>query len=531
MSNFITYSKMTNKLTITSDIEKFILNEKKLNPSLSCRSLSLKAKERLNKSVSKSSINSLLKANGLSAGIGRPKKKKDGLAENSYDIDCAGAMFLKGMDEQLALSVILRQFSRNAFAKSNSKVLEYKNNVGLYWPVFFAQGLEKLNSYTGSGLWKIATGGNKLSKSSIIKYLGNMESLGIVPGIIRGIELGIDFVNFFAFHPEKGEPFYIDPGFHLIWPNPKGVQLYTMPIIKAEDVLRDILFNNEPLVLLSSKPYQPLSRDLASFFTSWNNSGNAIRAVSLLNSNAAEINRIDKIPSRRRDFIFAALPWQMGDIRFSAEASFTTTAKLGLFNEEFIIESSEVDLSQIVAGERLKLRIISLKNLSKQPRLSLLTNIPVEEKDNSQVANIYLSRWPTLEEAFEDMLKKIELMQYPQLAKDYKYINSNNLRMSMPQQRLSFPGFLAHLLDYLNTLCQVRYFPLDYQKIIGLSEMRSRFYGLSGRVTESDKLIYVAVFYPKNFTFLADLAYACRRLNEDNISIKNKRLILVPKPQ
>lgn len=521
---------MTKKLVLTNEIETYIINEKRINPKSSCRSLSVKIKERFGKSVSKSSINSLLKTKGLSESVGRPKKQKQGESEVTYDIDSAGAFFLKGVDEQLSLSVILRQFSRNLLPKSNSKILEYKNNLAIYWPIFLAEGLEKLNSYTGSGLWRMASDGHKLSKSSIIKYLGKMESLGIVPGITRGIELGVDFVNSLAFHIKKGDPFYIDPGFHLIWPNPKGVQLYNMPIIKTEALLRDILFNNEPLVLLSSKPYQPLTKDLASFLTSWANcAGNSIRAVSLLNSSSAEISRIDKIPSRRRDFVFAALPWQMGDLRFSSLESLIAKVKLGYLGEEFILESSEIDLSQLIGMEQFKIRMITLKNLSRQPRLSLFTNIPVDEKDNQEVANIYLKRWPSLEEAFEDMLKKIELMKYPQLAKDYKYFDSNSLRLVLPQQKLSFSGLLGHLLEYLNTLCKVRYFPLEYQKSIGLSEMKSRIFDLPGRIVESGKLITVTMFYPQNYAFLQDLAYACRRFNEDNVSFKNRRLILLLK--
>ncbi len=519
---------MAKKFILTKEIENYVINEKRINPTSSCRSLSLKVKERFGKSVSKSSINSLLKIRGLSERVGRPKKQ--GESGVIYDIDSAGAFFLKGIDEQLSLSVILRQFSRNALPKSNSKILEYKNNLALYRPIFLSEGLDKLNLYTGSGLWHIVSDGHKLSKSSIIKYLDNIESLGIVPGIIRGIELGIDYVTSLAFHIKKGEPFFIDPGFHLIWPTPKGVQLYSMPIIKTEAILRDILFNNEPLVLLSSKPYQPITRDLAAFLTSWSNcAGNNIRSVSLLNSNSTEIGRIDKIPSRRRDFVFAALPWQMGDLRFSGQASLTTKEKLGYLDEEFILESSEIDLSQLIGTEQFKIRMISLKNLSKQPRLSLFTNIPVDEKDNQEVANIYLKRWPSLEEAFEDMLKKIELMKYPQLAKDYKYIDSNSLRIALPQQKLSFSGLLGHLLEYLNTLCQVRYFPLEYQKSIGLSEMKARVFNLPGRIAESGKFIAVSVFYPQNYAFLQDLTYACRRFNEDNVSFKNKRLILLPK--
>lgn len=520
---------MPKPFKLTSEISDFILKEKKNNPGFGCRTLGLMVKQRFGKDVSKSAVNALIKAKGMSKSVGRPKKPKQGSSELVYDIDCAGSFFLRGTDEQVSLSVILRQFSRNALKHSNAKSLEYKNNIGLYWPVFNPEGIDKLNYYKGFGLWYMASNGRKISKSSVIKYLDSIEALGVTPSVIKGLEIGVEFVHFISIHSTKGEPFYIDPGFHLIWQQPKGVALHCLPIIKAEKVIRDVLFSNEPLILLTSKPYQPLSRDLASFFTAWCNiEANSIRAVGLLDSNGAELGRINKVPSRKRDFIFAVLPWQLGDIRFSTPLSAAVKVKLGPTGEEFMIEPSVADLSQTIGIKDFKLRAIALKNISAQPRVSLITNIASDEKSDLEVANLYLKRWPNLEESFEDMLKKLEFIKYPQLAKDYKFFNSNNLRILLPQQRLSFQSLLAHLLDYLNTLCQVRYFPLDYQNTLGLSDMRTRFYSLSGRVVETENQISASLFYPPNYAFKQDLIYACRRFNEDYCLFKNKRLFLMP---
>ncbi|MDD5506225.1 MAG: hypothetical protein PHR73_05680, partial [Candidatus Omnitrophica bacterium] len=61
------------------EVIKFILDNKKANPHLSCRSLNSLLLEKLQVKVSKSSINAIFKQNNLSMPVGRrqkPKKKK-----------------------------------------------------------------------------------------------------------------------------------------------------------------------------------------------------------------------------------------------------------------------------------------------------------------------------------------------------------------------------------------------------------------------------------------------------------------------
>jgi hypothetical protein len=508
------------------EVKDFIICQKKADPSLSCRSISQLISQKLNKKISKSLVNYILKNQGLSAKIGRPSKAKTSQGI-SYDVDCAGAYFLTGTDEQLSLSVILRQFIRNVFPHSNSKVLERKNRIAFYWPIFRPndESLEKLNLYSGTGLWLAASEGQRIVKSSVIKYLDKIDSLDIVHNILQGIELGIEFVNLIVFNLKNGKKFYIDPTFHLTWLEPKSPHVYNMPIIKTEEALKKVLFTNEPLILLSSRPYQPIQPDLAQFFASWLNIGdNSIKSVSLLDAAGVEISRIDKVALRRRDFIFGALPWQLAELRFPVEKQVTPTAKIGPSQQEFILESVEIKFAQLVDIKEVKLRVIFLKNASNQPRLCLITNIPTNEKADLEIARLYLMRWPNLEEGFEDMLHNIEVIKFPQLANDYKSIDSNKLRIKFPQQKLSFSGLLNILLEYLNTICQLRYF--SGNSSLKLAEMKQRFYSLPGKIVQTQDLTVVTLFYPPNYPYLANLKYACCRFNEDNVRLKNKPIVI-----
>ncbi|MDD5692813.1 MAG: hypothetical protein PHP10_06545, partial [Candidatus Omnitrophica bacterium] len=57
------------------EVINFIVENKKNNPSLSCRSLTSLIFEKLNIRVSKSSINAIFKENNLSMPIGRRRTK------------------------------------------------------------------------------------------------------------------------------------------------------------------------------------------------------------------------------------------------------------------------------------------------------------------------------------------------------------------------------------------------------------------------------------------------------------------------
>jgi hypothetical protein len=57
---------------LTEEVIQFILEKKKEDPKIGCRSLSEIVSERFSRKVSKSSINSVLKEHGLSGSIGRP---------------------------------------------------------------------------------------------------------------------------------------------------------------------------------------------------------------------------------------------------------------------------------------------------------------------------------------------------------------------------------------------------------------------------------------------------------------------------
>ncbi len=519
---------MKSKVKINQEIEQFIIEQKRYNQSLSCRALSVLIAQKFNQKISKSAVNQILKLRGLSSAIGRPVRVKGKEVGLALEIDCAGAYFLKGLDEQVSLSLILRQFSRNIFPKSNSKILEYKNNVALYSSVFHPGGLEKLDSYSGNGLWKMVSDGKKFHKSSIIKYLDNINRMDIIPNILRGIELGIDFVNLIAIQPKNGPAFYIDPGCHLIWPKPAINLTYTLPIIKAQELISNILFNNRPLILLSSRPYQPLVEDLGYFFKAWNGEPDyQIKAVSLLDVNGNQLSRIDKVGLKRRDFIFAALPWQIPNLRLPERKTPSTKIRLGPFLEEFILESGELNFTQRIDNKGVKLRIVLLSNTFLHPRLCLITNIPNLEKSDAEIADSYLARWPNMEEGFEDMLKKTESAS---LGKSHNINNIKMLRVNFPQEKLNFQELLRCLLEYLNNLCQLRFFPTLSQPV-DFQEMREKVYSLPGRVSQTEKAKIVYIQYPSGFAFQNELLFACRRFNEECVFINNKRILLLSEPK
>ena len=124
---------MGNPYKLSEEIEQFILQQKRLNPKLSCRSLIPLVKQRFQVTLSKSLINRIIKANNLSNPAGRAREKKQisavilpqpfpdqGVMENG------GYFFLKAADLKLSLvSSLAEQFL-------------------VYFPNFSPQNLKKI---------------------------------------------------------------------------------------------------------------------------------------------------------------------------------------------------------------------------------------------------------------------------------------------------------------------------------------------------------------------------------------------------
>ncbi len=104
---------------LNEEIKQFIIQQKKTNPSVSCRSLVSLIKERFQVNLSKSLINTMFKQNNLSSPVGRRRAKEAVILKKPAEtqitgqqlefVENGGFFFLKAADLKLGLTASLAE--------------------------------------------------------------------------------------------------------------------------------------------------------------------------------------------------------------------------------------------------------------------------------------------------------------------------------------------------------------------------------------------------------------------------------------
>lgn len=103
---------MAENYKLKEEIKKFIIIEKKRDPKLSCRGLSILIRERFKVDLSKSLINNVIKENNLSSPVGRRSArvlKPEVIKQGPEIMQNGGFFFLKAADIRLGLTFHLAE--------------------------------------------------------------------------------------------------------------------------------------------------------------------------------------------------------------------------------------------------------------------------------------------------------------------------------------------------------------------------------------------------------------------------------------
>jgi hypothetical protein len=161
------------------------------------------------------------------------------------------------------------------------------------------------------------------------------------------------------------------------------------------------------------------------------------------------------------------------------------------------------------------------RNLNEKIRLLILENLPTQHS-GQEVADIYLSRWPNMEEAFQDYSRKIELFTYT--ANAAHFLSLENLFLQ-PQLAENLELLLREYLKALDLYVRWHFLPFGWEDK-SFSEAEAEFYRLNCRLQKEEKYTLASFSPPASYPFCKDLAYACRRINERGVSLDGKRLFL-----
>jgi len=493
------------------EIKEYILKAKQDNPVLSCRRMSALILDKFKLKLSKSSINALFKEADLSLPVGRRRKRKRHLAQG----EGLGAVLLKAADYALGGSLAIAGAIRARLKMEDADLVE--KTEGLIYAGCSASPAGR-GPYLHPALEYIT--GKKIPASGLAAYLGALkENKAPCADISRIIPALFQEGRCLKLSAAKGAELFLDGQFYTVWSAPYTPYDFSSPLYSLKYYLGRWLRQGVPLVFCTAPGYDTPTREFLIFLSGMDNPDNRISKAAIYGNKLEELETMDWENSQRHFFIFGLWPWQFTAYRrvkrLGEFKGFTSAA----LKEDFLAADIELEITQPTLKVSLALRGCALK---KEPggkiRLIILANLKQEDLPPDKLAEIYLSRWPNLEEGFEDFSRKIELFTYT--ASSQRYCALGNLPENAGASGEDIEALLGYYLKALDLYVRWHILPAGYQDK-DFAVTSERFYGLSAKFKKEEGRVYFNFQLPPGYSFSKDLEYACRRFNEKEVLLSN----------
>ena len=493
---------------LNAEIRDFIIKQKESDPLLSCRKLSALVNERFQVKISKSHINAVIKAEGLSSGVGRKPKFKKGVIESSG----LGVYMLKSADALIGGTSSIAELLRNHLP-DKIDVLSLLETL-IYLPLFESEIKPE------SGLWKL-TGNQFKNQEVLLSCIEQLQPLTILNDNIRqALSDLFEEVLFLKITFSDNISFNIDAQLHTLWSSPNIPYDFSAPSYNIKRYINQFI-KEEILVLFTAPGYDLFPTDWLDFLLKCNSPDKKIVEIGLMGTSAKQKEKITFSTPRTCNIIFGLWPWQYVDYRQLKSATLSNPFTCQDKKMNFYLADAVIKLSQHFTDQSVTLRgLILRKSPEAKPELFILTTIPEEKASVEDIANLYLNRWPSLQDGFREFSRKIELFTY-----------SASARQAFPKEKLFNPtttaGFKESLKAYLNALdTYVRWYflPPEYKQL-DLSTTKARFYGLKAQVRKKNDFYEVTFILPKDYQYQKDISYALKMMNERQVILADSRRI------
>lgn len=471
-------------------VADFILEKKRTAPEISCRKLTVLIEKKFKFKISKSTVNSAIKKSGLSMPIGRRRKRRRMVLSEAGG---TGAVILKAADSLTGGTASIVETIKEKLGSADPELL-VKTEALLYQPLSTgSESPEALDSYL-----KQLQGVKELSAQIPEIIAKSMQEVRCVKAEIAGLNL------------------YLDGQMHTLWSTTNIPYNFSTTLYNINSYLKnDFQQDKQPLVLFMAPGYEKPKKEFFEFISSLNASGEELAKFTLLGNKLEELGVVRMAETKkRRGFVFGLWPWQFANFRKIKSDNEFRSFTSEITQEEFFIAEAEVELLQPIDKQPVTLRGCALKSrIWEKNRLIILTNLNNKEISIEELVNLYLIRWPNLEETFQDFSKKIELFTYAASSK--RFLPTETLGLDKPAGQ-DIRQALDIYLKALDMYARWHFLPPGYENK-DFPTVKERFYSLKAQFLKQEGYCLAVFKPPQEYPFLNDLEYLCRRLNEREI--------------
>lgn len=501
---------------LKSEVKEAIITEKKNNPHLSCRKLIDVIEIKYKVKVSKSSVNSLIREAGLSLPVGRRGiKVKEKPAQippipmqPSGRMDGMGGVFLKAADYLLGGTMLMAEMIRKKISKSGLELLA-KTEYLVY-------------KQLGPSHWLSLFLDQDITAADNLLYLNDLQQVINISRELSGIVKTIIYpVRVMKFTLTDNSVFYVDGEWHTIWSSPNTPLDFSTTLLSARKYIKKYFQENSPCLLFMAPPEDHPPEAFLNFISGMQRQEKKLYDVTLYGDKLEILETINLGQAQEYKFLFGLWPWQFSRDRVVKKIGEFKPFHFEPLNTTFHIADIEIVLTQHPANQSVTLKGVALKtDLNEKIRLVILSNnnqLSVEE-----LTGLYLSHWPNLEECLNDFNRKIESFAY---VTDNQPLSMGNLNL-WDNPPVAVQDFFDGYLKVLDLHVKRFFLPASCQNE-GFSTIKENFYALTATITQEQNTLLIRFITPAEYKFSAELEYACRRVNERQVVLKdNLRLWL-----
>ncbi|MBM3244959.1 MAG: hypothetical protein FJZ15_04110 [Candidatus Omnitrophica bacterium] len=368
---------------------------------------------------------------------------------------------------------------------------------------------------SGQNLWPLIN--QRVTDEELSSYLIELQQVTILNSdLLQAMPMLFKDARGIKISLSTNALLYLDSQFYTIWSTPHIPYSFSASIDRIRTYINKYLLGNGPFILMMAPGYDIPTSEFFDFVLGLDAPDKEpITAVSFYGNNLQDIESTKIESIKKRNIIFGLWPSQFIQYRKVNKIKEFKPFLFTPLNKEFYIAEIELELSQPNTHKTLTFRGCALKlSPTEKTRLVILSNFPSENLNLEELCSTYLSHWPNLEEAFQDYSRKVELFTYA-AASEHQFSTAITGIMGEPAQDISL--FFDNYLKVLDLFVKWNFLPAGYENK-DFPTIKAQFYDLPVSIRPEKSHYSVLFKIPSQYTYANDLKYACRRLNEKEIT-------------
>ena len=425
---------------------------------------------------------------------------------------CSGAIFLKAIDHLIGGSKQINEIICQRMGRRPEDFLTLTQAL-IFRTLFAKDNFALLCSLIGQQIPQ-----EKIDNYSL--EVTQIKTIGV--DIARIISEAFIDVRGVKLHFIDGSIVYLDSQLHTTWSTPYLSYDFASVAYDLKNNINKYFFASQPLVLLSAPGFDVPTKEFFNLLANISSPNKGLDNLILYGNELEEFENIPLKPKNNYSLVFGLWPWQFTTCR--------QIKKIGSFNSEHIegrdedlyLAPIEMDLAQPSTGQNISLKGCALKTDAQEKIRVVILSTDQGLLNLNKLAQIYLSRWPNLEEGFGDFNRKVEVFTYS--GSTYNFFSTEKLGFSLTETNLELGETFSNYIKILDAYLRWHFLPAAYIEK-DLSFTNECFYSLPVEFVTSQNKVSVKIQINPGQQSLKDLEYLMRRFNERQVSLDNGKII------